>query len=251
MSGATETLGARLKTHPAAKPKYWLIPLGVAIAAGGVFAAVGPWLYPDPRAGMGTNIGLGIFGLLFFLLGVLAVVTVFKGRSRVVHVHEHGIIQHRGKKTEQMLWDEVATLLADRLTLTQAGGLITHEIATFKLKTDTGKKLTLDHLLADISSLGEHVEAQVTRSLLPKVQARLAKGESVAFSPLIVTSQGLARGKHTLPWGRLAGAEVTQGEVRIFGHGEPSAWTRVRYGSLTNAQTLLSLLSSRVKAIRS
>lgn len=244
-------LGARLKTHRAAKAKLWLIPLGVVFTVGGIFTVVGPWLYPDARAGLGTNIGVSVLGLFVLLLGVMTPLSIFRNRNRVVYVHEHGIVQERGGKTEQMLWDEVATLLADRVTMKQAGGLVTHQIATFKLKTDTGKKLMLDHLLADILSLGEHVEAAVTRSLLPKAQARLAKGESVDFAPLTVTSQGLARGKQTLPWERLAGAHVAHGEVRIFGQGEPSAWTKVRYGSLTNAQALLGLLSSRVKAQRS
>jgi len=248
MSSASAALGARLKTHAAAKPKLWLIPLGLAIAAGGLFAIIGPWLYPDPRAGFGTNLFVSILGLLFSLLGVAAAARVFRGRNRLVHVHEHGIFEQRGNLHTEMLWDEVATLVCVRVLLRQAAGLVTQQIASYTLKTDSGRKMALDHLLADILPLGEQVEAEVSRCLLPKISARLAQGESVSFSPLVVTSKQLARGQKTLAWEQVAGAEVAYGEVRIFRRGEPSAWTKIQYSKLTNARALLSLISSRVKA---
>jgi len=247
MSSTSEALGARLKTHAAAKAKYWLIPLGVAIFAGGVFTALGPWLFPDPRAGLGTEVFVSILGLFFMLLGAATAASVFLRRNRRVHVHERGIVEERGTRRTEMLWDEVATLVSIRHKLTQAFGLVTHNIESHTLKTDAGKKLVVDHLLADIASLGNEVERQVTRCLLPKIRARLAKGESVSFSPLTVTDQLISRGQKTLPWEQVAGAATAHGEVRIFRRGEPSAWVKVRYGSLTNAQALLQLISSRIK----
>jgi hypothetical protein len=244
----SEALGARLSTHAAAKAKYWLIPLGVVIFAGGVFLALGPWLYPDPRAGLGTELGLAFLGLCCMLLGAAAATNVFRQRNRRVHLHEHGIVEERGERRIEILWDEVATLVSVRQILTQAAGLVTHHIEAHTLKTDTGKKLVVDHLLADIAPLGDEVERQVCRCLLPKIRARLAKGESVPFSPLTVTDQSIARGQRTLGWDQVAGAETAHGEVRIFRRGEPAAWVKVRYGSLTNAQALLTLISSRLKA---
>jgi len=248
MSTTGEALGARLRTHVAAKAKYWLIPLGVAILAGGTFTAVGPWLYPDPRAGLGTNVGVSILGLFFVLLGAAATYSVFRQRNRRVHLHEHGIVEERGDRRIEVLWDEVETLVSARQRVTQAVGLVTHHIETHQLKTGTGKKLTVDHLLADIASLGEEVELNVSRCLLPKIQARLARGESVPFSPLTVTDQCIARGQKLLLWEQVAGAETALGEVRIFRHGEAAAWVKVPYGSLTNAQVLLTLISTRLKA---
>jgi hypothetical protein len=121
---------------------------------------------------------------------------------------------------------------------------VTHEIARHILTTDTGRKLVLDHLLADIASLGDEVEEQVSRRLLPKVRARLSKGESVSFDPLVVTKHGLARGQQALAWEQVAGAEVADGEVRIFRQGEASAWVRIGYGRIQNAQALLALIAS-------
>lgn len=248
MSSTTAALGARLKTHPADKPKYWLIPLGLAIAAGGLFATLGPWLYPDPRAGLGTEVGVSILGLLLTALGVFSVASVFMGRDRAVHLHEHGIVEQRGNKQSEMLWDDVATLICQRVRVTQAGGLVTQQLATYILKTANGRKIVANNRLAEVLPLGEAIEEHVTRCLLPKVRARLAKGESVAFLPLVVTNQRIERGKKALAWEQVAGAEVAHGEVRIFARGEPTAWTKVQYGSLTNAQALLGLISSRVKA---
>lgn len=248
MSGATAALGARLKTHPADKPKYWLIPLGLAIAIGGLFTTLGPWLWPDPRAGLGTDIGVSILGLLLTALGVLSVASVFMGRDRAVHLHEHGIVEQRGSTQNEMLWDDVATLVCQRVRVTQAGGLVSQQLATYILKTATGRKVVANNRLAEVLPLGAAIEAHVTRCLLPKVRAQLARGESVSFSPLVVTNERLERGKKTLAWDQVVGAEVAHGEVRIFGRDEPTAWTKVQYGSLTNAQALLSLISSRVKA---
>jgi hypothetical protein len=248
VNSTNAALGARLKTYAAAKAKYWLIPLGVVIFAGGVFVALGPWLFPDPRAGLGTEVGIAVLGLFFMLLGFGAAASVLRQRNRRVHVHEHGIVEERGERRVEMLWDEVVTLVSARQRVTQAVGLVTHHIESHTLKTDAGKKLVLDHLLADISALGEEVERQVSRCLLPKIQARLAKSESVSFSPLTVTDQSIVYGQKTLAWEQVAGAETAHGEVRIFRHGEPSAWVKVRYGSLTNARALLTLISSRIKA---
>ena len=248
VSTNSEALGARLNTHAAAKAKFWLIPVGVAILAGGTFTALGPWLYPDPRAGFGTNAGVSILGLFFMLLGAAATYSVFRQRNRRVHLHEHGIVEERGARRVEILWDEVETLVSARQRVTQAAGLVTHHIETHKLKTSTGKKLMVDHLLADIASLGDAVEHQVSLCLLPKIRARLANGEAVSFSPLTVTDQGIARGQKTLAWEQVAGAETAHGEVRIFRHGEPTAWVKVRYGSLSNAQALLTLISGRLKA---
>jgi hypothetical protein len=248
MSATTAALGARLKTHPADKPKYWLIPLGLAIAAGGLFAMLGPWLWPDPRAGLGTAIGVSILGLLLTALGVFSVASVFMGRDRAVHLYEHGIVEQRGNTQNEMLWDDVATLTCQRVRVTQAGGLVSQQLATYILKTATGRKIIANNRLAEVLPLGEAIEEHVTRCLLPKVRAQLAKGERVAFSPLVVTNQRIERGKKALAWEQVVGAEVAQGEVRIFARGEPTAWTKVQYGSLTNAQALLSLISSRVKS---
>lgn len=248
MSGASAALGARLKTHPADKPKYWLIPLGLAIAAGGVFAMLGPWLFPDPRAGLGTEIGVSILGLLLTALGVFSVASVFMGRDRAVHLHEHGIVEQRGNTQNEMLWDDVATLICQRVRVTQAGGLVSQQLATYILKTAAGRKIVANNRLAEVLPLGEAIEKHVTRCLLPKVRARLAKGERVSFAPLTVTSQQLERGKKTLAWEQVVGAEVAHGEVRIFRRGEPTAWTKVQYGSLTNAQALLELISSRLES---
>lgn len=126
MSAATAALGARLKTHPADKPKYWLIPLGLAIAAGGLFATLGPWLWPDPRAGLATEIGVSILGLLLTALGVFSVASVFTGRDRAVHLYEHGIVEQRGSTQNEMLWDDVATLICQRVRVTQAGASATN-----------------------------------------------------------------------------------------------------------------------------
>jgi hypothetical protein len=35
---------------------------------------------------------------------------------------------------------------------------------------------------------------------------------------------------------------MTHGEVRISAEDEPSAWTKVRYGKLSNARTLLEVI---------
>jgi hypothetical protein len=248
VTSTSELLGARLRTHAAAKAKFWLIPLGVTIFVGGGFVTLGPWLFPDPRAGLGTEITVALLGVFGMLLGAAAATSVLRQRNRRVHLHAGGLVEERGRRRVEVVWDEVATLVSTRVTLTQAAGLVTHHIETHTLKTDRGQKLVLDHLLADIATLGQEVERQVSRCLLPKIRARLARGESVSFSPLTVTAELLAHGQKTLPWEQVAGAETAHGEVRIFRRGEPTAWVKIRYGSLTNAQALLTLISSRLEA---
>jgi len=246
MSSTGGTLGARLGTHAAAKGKFWWIPLGLVVAGGGLFTTVGPWAFPDPRADLGTNLFVSILGLFLTFLGVFAVVSVLHKRHRRVHVHERGIVLERGEQRTEMAWDEVSSLICQRLTVVQYG--IPHRIAKHILQTDSGKKIVLDHFVADIESLADEVEHQVTRCLLPKLRARLAAGESLALAPFTLTESSLTHGTKTLPWERVAGAALERGELQIFGRGEPSAWVKISYGKLTNAQALLTLISSYVKA---
>lgn len=239
-------LGARIATYSAAKAKYWLIPVGLLLFVGGAFAAIGPWLYPDPRAGLGTEIFVSVLGLSLMALGAAAALRVVRNRNRRVHLHENGIVEERGTRYVDVLWTEVETLVSVRQRVTQAAGLVTHTIEAHTLRTHDGKKLLVDHLLENIGQLGQQVEVKVTQALLPRITERLGQGAIVSFAPLRVTAKGIARGTDVLPWERVAGAEVACGEVRIFGHGEPRAWAKVAYGRLNNARALLELISSRV-----
>jgi uncharacterized protein DUF6585 len=248
---ASGELGELVRTHKAAPGKLWLIPLGLALAAGGLLTAFGPFLWPDPRVTVGDYVGLIVLGLPFAALGIGAAVNVWRQRHRRVDVYERGIIEQRGNRLTQVSWDDVASLTCQRVQVRQVGGLVTHNIASYRLLTHAGKKLRLDHLLSDIATLGEEIERQVSRSLLPKVRARLAAGENVEFAPFTLSERGISLRQRTLGWEQLAGAEVARGEVRIFARGEPGAWTRVAYGKLSNAKALLELLSERVQRARS
>jgi hypothetical protein len=247
VSSANRAFGAQVSSHPVARGKFWLIPLGVVMAAGGLFTSLGPFLFPDPRLSTGGAVVIAILGLMLTLLGAMASVRIWRQRKRRVDVYEHGVVEQVGTQRTEILWDEVSSLVCERVQLVQAVGLVSQSIARFCLKTKTGKVLVLDQLLVDIAALGSEVELQVSRCLLPKVRARIAAGERVDFAPLSASLQGLARGEQTLAWNRLAGAQVAHGEVRIFAEGEPSAWAKVRYGKLSNAQTLLELISGYAK----
>jgi hypothetical protein len=218
------------------------------MAAGGVFIMSSPFLFPDPRLRVVEAVSIGVLGLLLALLGGAVSVAVWRNRHRRVDVYEHGVVEQRAARRTEMRWDEVSSLLCERGELVQAAGLVSHHIAHFRLKTQTGKKLLLDHLLVDIDALGEQVELQVRRCMLPKVRARIAAGEDVAFAPFSASQRGLTRGGRTLAWERVAGAEVADGQVRIFARGELSAWARVPYAKLSNALTLLELISEHAES---
>lgn len=244
---AGAAFGALVSSHSAARGSLWIIPLGIIIAAGGAAVALGPLLFPDPRLDAGGTAGVVVLGMLLVLLGVGASLAVWRNRSRRVFVCEHGIIEQRGQQRTELLWHDVSSLICERVQLNQAGGLVSQTIARFILRTDAGAKLVLDHLLADIDALGDEVERQVNRRQLPRARARIAAGESVAFAPLTVSVRGLARGTRELAWERMARVEVADGQVCIFARGEASAWTKVSYAKLSNALTLLELVSEHEK----
>src|SRR6185369_12046266 len=197
-------LGELVRTHRAARGKLWMIPLGLVMAAGGLLTALGPFLWPDPRVTVGTYVGLIVLGLPFAALGIGAAVNVWRQRHRRVDVYERGIIEQRGNRLTQMAWNDVASLTCQRVQVRQVGGLVTQNIASYRLLAQDGRKMSLDHLLSDIAMLGEEVERQVSRSLLPKVRARLAADESVEFAPLTLSARGISRGPRTLAWDQLA-----------------------------------------------
>ena len=180
MSSTTAALGARLTTHVSTKARFWLLPICLLLGAFGLFMTLGPWLYPDPRNGLAGDVGLTLLGTFTTLLFFGAPIAVWRQRHRRVDVYEHGIVEQRGASRTELLWDEVSSLVCERAQLNQALGLVTHQIARHSLKTDDGRKLVLDHLLTDIRALGDEVERQVSRCLLPKIKARLAAGESVS-----------------------------------------------------------------------
>ncbi len=180
-----------------------------------------------------VTIGVALF---FGGLGVWLVYMAIVDRNNRQLLYEHGLIDlHRGKA--QVLRYDRMTAVWQRVTRHYRNGFHTGTTYYYRIKTDDAEAIS------SYQVVGERVQDEVTRRLMPQVAQTYNSGGDVAFGPLTLNKQGLTSKKGTLLWEEIKGVEVRRGYIFIQKKdGGWFNWTNTSVETIPNLFIFLSLI---------
>lgn len=178
-----------------------------------------------------------VAGLISCLLGVLWFVLSKRQSDLRVLVFPEGLSYTKRGKTDIIRWDDVATV-KQNITRHQQGG--TTHVYTVQL-TD-GRKHTFSDGLAGVQNLGNTIQQEVTRRILPRAVEAYGAGETIPFGKVSISKDGITRGKETLSWDQIKGVKLDRGVISIKKEAKWLRWSSVRVAETPNVFVLLAIV---------
>lgn len=217
--------------------------LGFILAVGVTAASV--WSNMDPGAPTWLK-PYWIAGGLFLLTAGGAVVNGLLDYQ--VDIHEQGFVYSTAFETLNVNWADVMTVWQAK-RVRQRNGPTTSATYTFLLQN--GKKLVLDNeRFKNAEGLGDAIQNEVTRRLMPGYIDLLRSGGTAKFGKLSINSQGISNGKETIPWSQVKDVRITLGIININKEGKWLTWSSARASEIPNLYVFLELID-RIVDIKS
>ena len=176
---------------------------------------------------------LPIVLILVLLWALLESTGVLRG-MRIVICTE-GLLRVHNDEADSIHWDEIRELWRNK-----------RDVYTF-MGTD-GTRFNINQVFEHPEELGQTIEQEVTRRLLPQVEAMYRRGETVFFGRVRVRRAGLSTGRQTLPWNDLGEVLVHNGIIvtkQKMGH----TWGSVSFAETPNLCVLEALIDSIVETL--
>jgi hypothetical protein len=211
----------------------FLVALGITLA--------GIWPYMDPNAPTWLR-GLWVPGGIFLLVTGGAVINGL--REYQVEIREQGFVYSTVFETANVYWDDV-TAVWQAKRARQRNGPTTSATYTILLKNK--KKLVLDNeRFKNAEGLGDTIQKEVTRRLMPKYIDRLKTGGVAKFGKLSISRQGISNGKETIPWPQVKAVRINNGIININKEGKWLHWSSVMAHEIPNLYIFLELIDQVV-----
>lgn len=230
-------LGAVMSYHPSDRTR----PLVIAAITGGALsillnftvAAVDAWWSPPLTV---IFMGMVALGLAWYVL---------HGWNREIVLFERGLSYREGSTTVFLRYDEIDALRLRAERRAYFGGLIRRTVYRFTVHTRADETFIITNLYRRVAELGERLTERVNAVLIPRVRARLAAGESVAFGAgLAVSRAGLRVDGRDLAWDQFGGWAVKARALHLKG-ADGSTWAALPLTALDNITLLVELLRER------
>ncbi len=236
------------------------MPALAAIIAGvimGAMALVGA-LNANLNSGLGVRdrrpvVILAVLGV--GVLGVAAVIAIRLVRRRgvIVTVYRDGFVYHLRQRTDVFRWDDIARVW-QHVTRNNPGLYSFYRpdknkwLYSYTVERKDGTKRNLGNLSLDgIEALGETLQTEVTRHLLPGYIARLQTGETLRFDELALDNSGLHFSSKLLGWHDVARVSMSTTHyvgqvVAIKQKGQHKDWARITGSTVPNLYVFLALV---------
>jgi hypothetical protein len=216
-------------------------PFLAFVAALGVTGA-SIWSYTDPSAPTWLK-PMWIAGGMFLFVAGGAVITGL--RSYEVDIHEKGFVYSTTSEIANVYWDDVTAVWQAKRTR-ERNGPTTH--ASYKVLLKNGKKLTIDsELFKDPEGLGDGIQKQVTRCLMPKYVELLRSGGTAKFGKLSINHHGISNDQEIIPWSQVRDIRINLGYININKDGKWLTWSSVRAANIPNLYVFLGLVDQIVE----
>jgi hypothetical protein len=198
---------------------------------------------------------LPLVGAAILLAALCGLISTYSHRNTRVVVHEHGFVHFGRDKIRVIRWEQIAYVrhsVTERATTTKPKFDGTTSTTTsfhhrYSIQCFDKTKLELNETFPRLRSLGETIETESARYLLPAVQKALYARQSVNFGALKVDRQGLTMDKERmLAWQELQEIIVDEhhGHVIIKKRGAWQDWASFALDQIPNAVVLHALVKS-------
>ncbi len=234
------------------------MPLAVFQLAGtyqlGSFKAMYQPTLPNPLAVIGFVLGFIILdlilatviynsGYIVYILYILPIVIIVYAPFGIaqsnlrVYTFTNGLVRAKGAQADVVRWDQVEAVWQNLLRIY---GSTNH---TYTVRRGDGATFKFSSVLRNIAHLGQTVQQEVTRVLLPRAIAAYNAGDAIPFGTLSVSVQGITHGRETLVWNQVQGVEVKRGYVSVKKAGKSRAWVRLRVSTIPNFFVFMALVN--------
>jgi hypothetical protein len=194
-------------------------------------------------------------GVLLVLFGRFLIGHSRRNLSLRVAIFSDGLVRIRHRTVDICSWDEIESVyqswplniehLAVHLRDMHSGGYsLPHYVCTIHRRD--GKKFVFDELIKNVVKLGELIQQEAMRCLLPRALARFQEGKRVTFGTIAVDQKGFTSGNAFLPWGEVVEVKLAQGGLMVSKEGKWFSWCKVSAASIPNLFVLLALLYKSV-----
>jgi hypothetical protein len=230
------------------------------IAAGTAAIGMGVLLAFLQRGGFRPGYLLCVpVGILGVFLGLLLVISALRNLSLRVAIFPNGLVRIRHRTVDICRWDDIESVY-QRWPLNQ-WDLAPHSVNPLPyagssvppykcaIRRRDGKRLVFNERIEDEVKLGELIQQEAMRCLLPLALARFQEGKSVPFGKIAVDQNGFTSGKAFLPWDEVKEVKLGQGVLSVSREGKWLSWCKVDAESIPNLFVLLALLY-KVDALR-
>lgn len=234
--------GARLAEYSgrASLPLVW-IGLGLVLGALGLGLAVGGLLASRSDRSL---LCLVPPGLLCLGAGAWALNEWRLKHNLRVWLYPEGFAHFHGGRVNVFRWEGI-TEVYQSMQHTHRMGRAVQRIYT--VRSRDGKQSVLTGELGGIAALGEHIQEQVTRRMLPRSLAAYNAGETQSFKNLRLDREGLTYRGKSLPWSEVEEVRIDRGALTIRAKGRRAAWASLTASGTPNLPTLLALLDKTVR----
>jgi hypothetical protein len=246
-------LGNALMLHKARRRerRLYLIMAIIGLVGGGGFLAIGFYRWAFALSNYGPAVvwrwsaaWLAV-GLLLFVIGVVGAGWLIRWNWLAVTSYDNGLQIQRRNHISTVTWGEVQAVLVSGVTYGVLG-LIWGSRSNLRLEIAGGRKLKFSDTLAGLAQLITIIKRHVYPRLLNEYTQHLRNGQPVAFGPLQVRPEGVAKGQRRFGWAEVASAELKDGKI-LLKTNQRGAPIRVRANSVPNAEICLQLIQHYAK----
>lgn len=202
--------------------------LGLGLVIGGLIASLSD----------SSLLCLTVAGVFPLGVAVWAFAQFFTRRSLRVLVFPEGLVHIRGGKAQVFRWDEIAKVYMS-LQKTRVGGRAVQH--SYRIQDVRGKRAEFTGDIPGVATLGQTIQQEVTRRMLPRALETYNAGGTVEFGSLSVSQQGLSNRRETVPWSDIEEVKVQRGIITVKKAGKWLNWANVTVGGTPNVFVFLAL----------
>lgn len=187
--------------------------------------------------------GLFVVGGGMLALGLWLIWTGVRDRGLQVLVFPDGFTHTARGATEVIRWDDI-TEVQQQVTKHYTNGVYTGTTHIYTVRRAGKPDLKLNDALQNVEQLGNTVQDQAYRRLLPRAIATYNAGGILHFGKLSVSQQGLSNGKDTIPWSEIKGVKLEKGMIAVSKQGKWLNWATATVAQTPNIFVFTALVDS-------
>ncbi len=190
-----------------------------------------------------------IVGLVLLACGVWSWINLFLNFDLRVIVCEQGVVRTKRGQTDVVRWEHVDAFW-QAVTKRYTNGIYTGTTHIYTLRRSDGAVFKFNDTINKVETLGNTLQREVTRVLLPRFIYAYNAGSTVTFGPLSINQQGISNSKEMLPWSAVKDLQVRKGIVSVKKEGKWFNWSTVGVARIPNFYVFMALVDYASKGRR-
>jgi hypothetical protein len=214
--------------------------LAMIPALGLLIGGLAYWWFGEGKPGTWRGLAAGALGLTLAGGIVAWVQQAYRNRGTRILLYPHGIVRFQRDGVETLRWTEIATVVQAMNTGSREQSLVPRN--KFTVYRNDGSNVELMQI-PKIRELGERIQQETLKYLLPPALQAYQAGKEVSFSKLTASRAGINNGKATLPWVEIKDVEIDKnGQLVFTAQGRWLSFAKVPIEEIPNVHVLLALV---------